>query len=76
MYILCQFVWDKDDTPRIYVLAHEENLNHSEKETKAVSADDRVLFKNFDHFAWMNLLKREVHTQEQSTSFQSVSQDG
>ena len=46
MYILCQFVWDKDDNPRIYVLAHEENLNHTEKETEAVSADDTVVFKN------------------------------
>ena len=46
VYILCQFVWDKDDIPRIYVLAHEKNLNHTEKETKAVSTDDPIVFKN------------------------------
>ena len=47
MYILCKFVWDKDDIPRIYVLANEKNLNHTEKERKAVSTDDPVVFKNW-----------------------------
>ena len=49
-------------TPHVYVLADKINLNQAEMETKAgYSTDDRFVFEKTDHFAWMNLLKREVH---------------
>ena len=46
VYTLCQFVWDKDDIPYVYVLADEMNLNHAEWKQRLVSTDDSVVFKN------------------------------
>ena len=82
-----QLAWDKDDIPHFHVLADAANLFiccqlytlwtkpkwywDGNKDWYALMVE---WFSKTDRFSYMNEMKSEAHTQEQSTCFHSIGQ--